>query len=171
MTGEGDEGDRVTFLQESAFPTSLSLFDIATRFWSELKKVLPAAELHVIDPYILDAGGTDPATFAGNVVSLLKPALTDVDQLVVVHAKAREGIQVLLTRDIGLVASDLSVRFEHGTEMHARYLVADRSRVLRMEFSFNRIGKSFGTISLVEDDADRKGILGELQRLDPAPEG
>jgi hypothetical protein len=27
------------------------------------------------------------------------------------------------------------------------------------------------TISLVEDDADRDGILEELQRLDPAPEG
>jgi len=60
------------------------------------------------------------------------------------------------------------VQFCMGTEMHSRYLIADRSRVLRMEFSFNRIGKSFGTVSLVEDPEDLAGIVHELDRLDPA---
>lgn len=37
-----------------------------------------------------------------------------------------------------------------------------------MEFSFNRIGKSFGTVSLVDDGEDLAGVLEELERLYPA---
>lgn len=142
------------------------MFEVVDRFWTELRKILPANELHVIDPYVLDAGGTDdPATYAGNVVSLLTPALRVVQHVVVVHGKPRAGVRDLLARDIGIVNAGATIHFRKGSEMHARYLVADRSRVLRMEFSFNRIGKSFGTVSLVEDEADLAGILDEVERL------
>lgn len=158
-------------LTHSAFPTSLPMFEVVTKFWTELKKILPAHELHVIDPYVLDAGGAeDPATYAGNVTSLLTPALRSVKRVVVVHGKPREGVRDFLTRDIALMNSETEVQFHKGKEMHARYLVADRSRVLRMEFSFNRIGKSFGTVSLVEDEEDLAGILHEVERLHPVTE-
>jgi hypothetical protein len=96
-----------TWLQESAFPTSLSLFEVVAKFWTELKKLLPAKELHVIDPYLLDAGGSDAAVYAGNVVSLLKPAFNVVGRLVIVHGKPREGIRELLTEDISRVSPDI----------------------------------------------------------------
>jgi hypothetical protein len=90
--------------------------------------------------------------------------------VVVVHGKPREGIRELLARDIALVSSETDIQFQRGSEMHARYLVADRSRALRMEFSFNRIGKSFGTVSLVEDAEDLAGIVDEVERLHPVTE-
>lgn len=159
--------EETAWLEHSAFPTDLPLFEVMGRFWGELKNVLPADELHVVDPYLLDAGGADPATYAGNVVGLLKVGLTSVRRVVFVHAKERDGIRDLIGEDALLVNPDLSVRFVKGTGMHARYLIADRRRVLRMEFSFNRIGKHFGTISQVNDPQDLSGILDELQRLHP----
>lgn len=155
-------------LEHGAFPTSLSFFDVTSKFWTELRKILPAQEVHVVDPYLLDAGGEDPAVYAGNVASLLKPALMSAGTVVVVHAKPREGIRGLLEKNIATLNGGAQVQFCMGTEMHSRYLIADRSRVLRMEFSFNRIGKSFGTVSLVEDPEDLAGIVHELDRLDPA---
>lgn len=154
-------------LAHSAFPTSLTSFEVVAKFWTELRRILPANELHVIDPYILDDGGMDPATYARDVVSLLGPALRVVNRVVVVYGKPRQGIRELLARDIALVNSETDVQFHKGSEMHARYLVADRSRALRMDFSFNRIGKSFGTVSLVEDIEDIAGIVVEIGRLHP----
>ena len=172
MVEESDVRAKLTrtlaHLEESAFPTSLPLVEVVAKFWIELKKILPADELHVIDPYVLDAGGADPATYAGNVVALLTPALRVVKRAVVVHGKPREGIRELLAQDIALVGTQAEIQFQKGSEMHARYLVADRSRALRMEFSFNRIGTTFGTVSLVEDAEDLAGILDEVERLHPA---
>ncbi|MFA4930093.1 MAG: hypothetical protein WC558_16375 [Patulibacter sp.] len=155
------------FLEHGAFPTTLSFFDVTAKFWTELRKILPAQEVHVVDPYLLDAGGEDPATYAGNIASLLKPALASAGTIVIVHAKARDGIQGLLEKNVAALNRSAQMRFRRGTGMHARYLIADRSRALRMEFSFNRIGKSFGTVSLVEGTEDLAGIVGELNRLDP----
>lgn len=146
----------------------MSLPDVLAKYWSELRKILPANELHVVDPYILDSGGADAATYAGDVTSLLGPALRRVNRVVFVHDKPRVGIRELLESDIALVDATTEVHFHRGTVMHARYVVADRSRALRMEFSFNRIGRSFGTVSLVDDGEDLAGVLEELERLSPA---
>lgn len=154
------------YVEESAFPTSLSLLEVLTKFWGEVKKIAPSSELHVVDPYLLDAGGQDPDTYAGNVTALLKPVLATASHIVLVHGQLREGIRELLERDFALV-SNASLDFVRGSQMHARYVVGDRSRVLRMEFSFNRIGKTLGTVSLVEDPDDLAGILHELERLHP----
>lgn len=154
-------------LTHSAFPTSLTSIEVVSKFWTELRKILPASELHVIDPYVLDDGGANPATYAGDVASLLRPALRVVKRVVFVYGKPRQGIPELLAGDIALVNSEVDVQFHKGTEMHARYLVADRSRAIRMEFSFNRIGKSFGTVSIVEDVEDIAGIVAEIRRLHP----
>lgn len=136
-----------------------------------MKKLLPAEKLHVLDPYVLDPGASEPGLYAGNVVSLLKPALMTVSRTVFIHAKPRDGILELLTEDMGLLGSETALHFRRGSGMHARYLIGDRARALRMEFSFNRIGKSFGTVSLVEDPQDLAGILAELNRLDPVDDG
>jgi hypothetical protein len=162
-----DEHGNVSWLEESAFKADLPLVEVLAKFWKELKKLLPATELHVVDPYLLDAGGADAEYYAGNVVSLLNPALRQVDKVVFVYAKAREGIQPLIEADAHLVNSSASIVFRQGTKMHPRYLIADRSRVLLMEFSFNRIGKTFGTVSQVTDPEDLASILDELERLDP----
>jgi len=164
----GDSDSRATHLEHSAFPTSLSLPDVLARYWSELRKILPADELHVVDPYVLDSGGADAVTYAGDVTSLLGPALRLVKRVVFVHEKPRVGIRELIETDIALFDATTEVSFHRGTAMHSRYVVADRSRALRMEFSFNRIGKSFGTVSLVDDGEDLAGVLEELQRLSPA---
>ena len=42
----------------------LSPLDVVAKFWGEIKKLVPATELHVVDPYLLDGGGLDPATYA-----------------------------------------------------------------------------------------------------------
>lgn len=154
----------------SAFPASLPPFEVIARFWTELKKILPANEMHVIDPYVLDDGGADPVTYAEGVASLLRPALRVVERLVVLHGKPNEGIRELLARDIARVNSQTSIEFKRGSNMHARYLVADRSRALRMEFSFNRMVRSFGTAFLVEDAEDLARIVDEVERLHPASE-
>lgn len=168
MSEEEKSHSTATYLETSAFPTSLPLVEVLARFWTELKKILPADELHVIDPYALDPGGEDPATYAGNVASLLVPALRVVRSVVVVHGKPREGLRELLSHDISLVNAETEIQFQRGSEMHARYLVADRARALRMEFSFNRIGKSFGTVSVVNETEDLAAIVDELERLHPA---
>lgn len=157
-------------LSHGAFPTSLTSLEVVAKFWTELRKILPASELHVIDPYVLDDGGADPATYAGDIVSLLTPALRVVERVVIVYGKPREIIRDLLAQDLALMNSEINIEFQKGSEMHARYLVADRSRALRMEFSFNRIGRSFGTVSLVENAEDIAGILDEVNRLHPATE-
>lgn len=165
--GTSDSDSRATHLEHSAFPTSLSLPDVLARYWSELRKILPADELHVVDPYILNAGGADAATYAGNVTSLLGPALRGVQRVVFVHDKPRVGIRELIERDVALLDATLEVNFHNGTGMHSRYVVADRARALRMEFSFNRIGRTFGTVSLVDAGEDLTGVLEELERLSP----
>lgn len=165
--GRGIRAATMTYLEESAFPTDLPLVDVIARFWTELRKILPANEMHVIDPYALDAGGGDATTYAGNVVALLTPALRVARRVIVVHGKPREGVRELLAQDIALVNADVEIKFRRGSEMHARYIVADRSSALRMEFSFNRIGKSFGTVSVVEGEEDLAGIIEELERLHP----
>lgn len=169
----GDSGAKVdpdrhtTYLEEAAFPTSLSLIEVVAKFWGEIKKIAPASELHVIDPYLLDAGGQDPATYARNVTALLKPALAVTKRVVLVYNKPREGIRELLERDFELVNKDAGLDFKKGSQMHGRYIIGDRCRALRLEFSFNRIGKTFGTVSFVQDPEDVTGILHELERLHP----
>lgn len=159
-----------TWLEESAFPANLDLFDVLAKFWKEVDKLLPASELCVVDPYLLDDGGETPDVFAANVVSLLKPALLDVDRVVLLHCKPRskaqgEALQMLITRDTELLGSDAVLAFQQRKGLHARYLVADRVRVLRMDFSYNRIGRSFGTVALVNDAEDLAGYLEELASL------
>jgi hypothetical protein len=56
-------------------------------------------------------------------------------------------------------------RDNHVDDMHSRYVVADRARVIRMEFSFNRIGRTFGTVSVLEVDEDHAGIIDDIKRL------
>ncbi|MFJ6003659.1 hypothetical protein [Arthrobacter sp. NPDC092385] len=171
MSADDDDRMEATstleYIQESAFPTDLPLFDVLSKFWSELKRILPANHLHVIDPYVLDAGGADPEIYAGNVAALLKPALENVSSVTFVHGKIREGVQDFLRQDIALINPSLSVQLHKGREMHSRHLVTDRSRAVRMEFSFNRIGKVFGTVSFVDDADDIEGILQEVERLHP----
>lgn len=162
-----DPPKHATYLEEAAFPTSLPLVEVIVKFWGEIKKIAPADELHVIDPYLLDAGGEDSATYAGNVTALLKPALVGATHVVLIHGKPRAGIRELLVRDFALVNAGASLDFRRGSQMHGRYIVGDRSRVLRLELSFNRIGKTFGTVSVVEDSEDLTGILQELERLHP----
>ncbi|WP_062208298.1 hypothetical protein [Demequina oxidasica] len=152
-------------LDHAAFPISLSLSDVLARYWFELKKILPADEVHIVDPYMLDSGGADAATYAGNVTSLLSPAVRGAKRLVFVHGKAGPDLGELLDTDIATLNPSIDVLFTRGSAMHSRYVIADRARALGMEFSFNRIGKSFGTVSLVDDPSDLAGILGELQRL------
>lgn len=154
-------------LQHSAFAPNLPMFEVVAKFWVEIRKILPAEHIHVIDPYILDAGGEQSATYAANVASLLKPAVTGSQRVTFVYQKNRSNIDRLLKGDLALLDASTTVSFHQGSGMHARYIVADRSRVLRMEFSFNRIGRSFGTVSLVIDEEDRAGIVDELNRLDP----
>lgn len=166
-TSKVDPDRRTIHLEEAAFPTSLSTLDVATKFWGEIEKIAPKDELHVIDPYLLDSGGQDPATYAGNVTALLKPALLVANRVVLVHNKPREGVRELLERDFALVNKDARLDFTKGSHMHGRYIIGDRCRALRLEFSFNRIGKTFGTVSFVEDLDDLAGILDELERLHP----
>lgn len=176
MIEERDVGDNwqvsAEHIEHSAFPRSLPSLEVLTRFWTELKKILPADELHVIDPYALDAGGADLANYAGQVTSLLTPALRVVRNVVVIHGKPREGIRDHLAqhiaKQIALLNAETEVQFQKGSEMHGRYLVADRARALRMDFSFNSIGKSFGTVSVVDDAEDLAGVVNELERLHPA---
>ena len=76
----------------------------------------------------------------------------------------------MLERYFGLINKDASLAFKRGDQMHGRCIIGDRCRVLRMEFSFNRIGMTFGTVSFVEDAEDLTGILHELDRLLAAPD-
>lgn len=161
--------DTASYLEHGAFPSNLSRPDVILKFLTELKKILPADEIHVIDPYALDAGGGDAATYARDVVALLKPALQVARHVVFIYGKPGEEVREFIMQDIALVNPKVEVEFRRGNKMHARYLVANRSRALRMEFSFNRIGKYFGTISLVEGDEDLAGIVDELERLHPTP--
>lgn len=160
-------GGERDWLQHGAFPTSLSLEQIVGTYWRELKQILPAEEVLIVDPYLLDAGGEDPHLYAGNVTSLLKPVLDAVRRLVLIHGKPRQGIQERLECNFTAAAPGAALVFQRGGDMHSRYLVADRARVIRMEFSFNRIGRVFGTVSVVENDEDRIGILKEVNRLHP----
>lgn len=157
--------DKGGYLEHASFPASLSPLEVVAKFWDEVRKLVPATELHVVDPYLLDAGGLDPATYAGHVATLLKPALADAQRVVLVYDKAREGTRELLERYFGLINKDASLAFIRGSQMHGRYIIGDRCQVLRMEFSFNRIGMTFGTVSVVDDAEDRTGILHELKRL------
>jgi hypothetical protein len=152
-------------LQHGVFPSSLSLMELNKRYWRELKNILPAQEVLVLDPYLLDAGKSEPDHYAGNVAALLKPVLDVVPSLVLVHGKPRPGIQQLFERNFTAMAPQAKLTFHHRASMHSRYLVADRARVLRMEFSFNQIGRVFGTVSLVENAEDRNGILSEIDRV------
>ncbi|WP_139219862.1 hypothetical protein [Curtobacterium sp. YR515] len=155
-------------LQHTAFEPNLPMFEVVAKFWVEVRKILPAEHVHVIDPYMLDAGGEKPATYAANVAALLKPAITNTRRLTFVYQRTRGDVGRLLKADIDLLNASTAVTFHQGSGMHARYIVADRSRVLRMEFSFNRIGKSFGTVSQVLDEEDRSAIVAELDRLHPS---
>lgn len=56
--------DRGGYLEHASFPATLSPLDVVAKFWGEIKKLVPATELHVVDPYLLDGGGLDPATYA-----------------------------------------------------------------------------------------------------------
>jgi hypothetical protein len=157
-----------TWFQESAFPTDLPSIEVAKKFWSELRHICPITEFHVVDPYILQAGKSERATYAGDVVALLKPVLMDANSVTFIHEKANPEVQDLLAENIALLGSDVAVEFLQGTHMHSRHLIADRARALRMDFSFNQIGKTFGTMSLVEAADDLGAILTELERLVPA---
>ncbi|MGN7150375.1 hypothetical protein ACTHQ6_15435 [Arthrobacter sp. SAFR-179] len=156
---------KVTRSRHAAFPTSLSPKQIVETYWRELKQILPADEVVVVDPYMLDGGGEDPHLYAGNVTNLLLPVLDVVQRLVLMHGKPRQGIQERLERNFKAAAPGTALVFHRAVDLHSRYLVADRLRVIRMEFSFNRIGKVFGTVSVVENEEDRVGILGEVDRL------
>ena len=155
-----------TELQHSAFPVGLDMIEVLTRFWGELDQILPARIIHVVDPYFLDAGGESTYTHAGNVASLLRPALRTAEEIRLIHSRQREGVTAATEECFLRVNPDIDIVFHRGTQMHARYVIADHTRVLRMEFSFNRIRKSFGTVSVVSDPSDLEGILGELRRLE-----
>jgi hypothetical protein len=158
----------MTRLQESAFPTNLPLVEVIAKFWSEVKLLIPGGHIHVIDPYILDSGGENNATYAGNVAALLKPLVQGAKQITFVYQRQGDEVGKMLEANLLLLNPDVMIKYCKGTGMHARYIVSDRSRALRLEFSLNRIGKSFGTVSLVSDEEDLGGIVTELERLDPA---
>ncbi len=171
MTDSVEPRRQRTILQESAFPVTLSQMDVIGLFWKEMKLLLPASELHVIDPYALDAGGKRPDQYAANFVALLKTVLVTVERATIIYSKEREGVRALIEQDARMMNPDLTIEYRRGSGLHARYIIADRERISRMEFSFNRIGDSFGTVSLVTDPDDVAGILAELERLDPAAAG
>lgn len=165
--GQAQPHGRDEPLEHAAFPSDLPLTDVVTKFWGEVRKIMPTNELHVIDPYLLDAGGQDGATYAGNVATLLNPALARTRHVVLVYSKSRDGIRELLEQDFLRVNRSARLDFIRGTQMHGRYIIGDRRHALRLEFSFNRIGRTFGTVSVVEDAEDLAGILQELERLHP----
>ncbi|MDA3804784.1 hypothetical protein PED38_08240, partial [Clavibacter sp. CT19] len=113
-------------------------------------------------------GGEENATYAGNVAALLKPLVREASEITFVYQKQGDEVGQMIKANLRMLNPDIGITYRKGTRMHARYIVSDRSRALRLEFSLNRIGKSFGTISLVTDEEDLAGIVTELERLDPA---
>ena len=103
------------------------------------------------------------------MASLLRPALRTAEEIRLIYSRQREGVAAAIEECFLRVNPDQDIVFHRGTQMHARYVIADHTRVLRMEFSFNRIRKSFGTASMVNDPRDLDGILRELQRLEESP--
>lgn len=158
-----------TELRHSAFQMGESEPELVFKFWGELRRLAPASEIHVVDPFILHCGGQAPADYAIRIEHLLRPVARQAQEMTFVYSKLARNVEVAerISQELASANDDLKVRFCRGADMHARYIVADRARTLRMDFSLNGFGKSFGTVSLVRDQEDLVGILGELDRLDP----
>lgn len=160
--------DDNAFLEHSALRTDLDMVEITARFWDEVRPLQPQGELHVVDPYLLDAGGRDPRVHAANVAGLLKPLLRDLDILTFVHGPERAGVRACLEASARLlVTDDTSIRYVRAAAFHHRWVVADRQRLVKMDLSFNRIGRMLGGVDLVRAERDRLEYCAVLNLQDP----
>lgn len=157
-------------LQHSALRTDLSFAEVTARFWDEVRPLRPVSEVHVVDPYLLSAGNRDPEVHAGNVAGLLKPLLRNISSMTLVYRHERAGVREAVLRSLrSMLPSSTEIRFVRPDKFHHRWVVADRSRLVRMDLSFNQIGQALGGVDLVTAERDCVEYCDVLNHQDPLP--
>lgn len=157
-------------IQHGVLRTDLDPMEIIGRFWHEVRPLDPQVELHVVDPYLLDAAGRDPHLYAGNVAGLLKPLLKKIRIVTFIHGPERAGVRDALEQSVRhLISNDTQIRYTRPAPFHHRWVVADRLRLAKMDLSFNQIGKMLGGVDLVVAEPDRAEYCAVLNAQDPPP--
>lgn len=137
--------DDESSLHHSALPPGLAPLRLLSAFWEESRRLAPMEELHVVDPYLLDARKEDPSRHASSIAQLLTPSLRNLSVITFVYRKESIDVRNALEAYVSQLApSGLLVRFVKPSHFHHRWVVADRTRVALLDISFNQIGRALG---------------------------